>query len=145
MSGSVLRRHTRCYCNNRQAQAVPSETFRFAPSRRFAPPIHMAMGGHGSWRAQPPGFTVVFLMCHIGSKIALPRTFPSSSHTSGKHHPAPQPSPGPIPEFLMCHIRSKITLPHTFTSSCVTSGNHQTACHRQVALSLAVPNSPSIF
>ena len=64
-----LGRHTRCYCNNRQAQAMPSETFRFAPSRRlslrscrvlattvarpgasrsaFAPPIHMAMGGHG--------------------------------------------------------------------------------------------------
>ena len=43
----------------------------------------MAMGGHGSWRAQPPGFTVVFLMCHIGSKIALPRTFPSSYVRSG--------------------------------------------------------------
>ena len=58
MSGSVLRRHTRCYCNIRQAQAVPSETFRFAPSRRFAPPIHMAMAamGSGGHSLQPSSF-----------------------------------------------------------------------------------------
>ena len=75
MSGSVLRRHTRCYCNIRQAQAVPSETFRFAPSRRsslhsfrvlatlsLAPALHAVPSRHpftwpwaamGFARAQP--------------------------------------------------------------------------------------------
>ena len=40
-------------------QCPPRPSALRAPSRRCAPPIHMAMGGHGSWRAaacRRPGF-----------------------------------------------------------------------------------------
>ena len=66
-------------------------------------------------------------MCHIRSKITLPHTFPSSSTTSGKPQPAPQPSLRHILVFPILHIRREIALPHTFPSSSVTSGQSHSA------------------
>ena len=88
-------------------QAVPSETFRAtrsipalrAPSRRCAPPIHMAMGGHGSWRALPACFHT-----HSSRLPASLPLFPNLSHQVRKR---------PLTHFsrLMCHIRKTTTCP----------------------------------
>ena len=81
-------------------------------------------------QAVPVGSPIVFPMCHIRSGIALPHTFPSSSYTSGKHHPAPQSLLRHIPVFLMCHIRSEIALPRSFPSPSVTSGKNDSINQR---------------
>ena len=66
-------------------------------------------------------------MCHIRSKNALPRTFPSSSTTSGKPQPAPQPSLRHILVFPILHIRHDNGLPHTIPSSSDRTGKPQPA------------------
>ena len=102
MSGSVLRRHTRCYCNNRQAQAVPSETFRFAPSRRsslrsclvlatlsLAPVLHAVPSRHPfTWPWAAMGFARAQPAARLANNCSrLPRRRPRppvspTSHTA---------------------------------------------------------------
>ena len=107
-------------------------------------PHHTTFCGLQPWKVIFVSHFPVFLISHIRNPIALPRTFCSTSDTSGRKtpsqtlfkslcvtsgncRPASQPSPGHIPIFPMCNIRNKHTIARSYSSSSVTSGNQQPA------------------
>ena len=104
-------------------------------------PHHTTFCGLQPWKVIFVSHFPVFLISHIRNQIALPRTFCSTSDTSGRKtpsqtlfkslcvtsgncRPASQPSPGHIPIFPMCYIRSEYGLAHGFSSRSVTSGTN---------------------
>ena len=104
-------------------------------------PHHTTFCGLQPWKVIFVSHFPVFLISHIRNQIALPRTFCSTSDTSGRKtpsqtlfkslcvtsgncRPASQPTPGHIPIFPMCNIRSEYGLAHGFSSRSVTSGTN---------------------